>query len=78
MFYHSRDPAIAVEMVNLKFEASQKCDVQHAFVARILDGVQSATSVSADAMNAMAVSLAVERSLNSNAWEPVHYARSHT
>lgn len=79
VYYHSRDPAIALEMVNLKFDAAQKGDVQHAFVARILDGAQSTVSVSAaDAMNAMAVSLAVERSLNSNAWEPVHYARSHT
>ena len=76
-YYRSRDPASAVELVNLKSDSTHKGDVQHAFVARILDGTPSAVSA-ADTMNAMAVSLAVERSLVSNAWEPVHYARSHT
>ena len=75
--YHSRDAAIPVELVNLNYDASLKGNVQRAFVSRILDGTPAEVSA-ADALNAMAVSLAVERSLSTNVWEPVQYARSHT
>ena len=76
-YYSSRDPAVTVELVNLASDATQKKAVLDSFVTHILDGTPASVSA-ADSMNAMAVSLAVERSLNSNAWEPVHYARSHT
>ena len=73
-FYQSRDSKHGVEQTNLVYEKQAKGEVQRAFISQILDGISPEISL-ADVMNAMAVSLAVERSLRSGAWEPVRYAR---
>ena len=72
-FYQSRDPKDPAEKVHLAYESSQKGGVQQAFVGQILDGTPAEVS-KGDVMNAMAVSLAVERSLRSHDWESVRYA----
>lgn len=73
-FYHSSDPEHPAEKVHLKYEKDAKGDVQRAFVAQILDGTPAEVSIS-EVMNAMAVSLTVERSLCTSQWETVRYAR---
>ena len=72
-FYQSRDPRDPVEKVHLAYDSEKKRGVQQAFVAQILDGTPAEVS-KVEVMNAMAVSLAVERSLRSNDWESVRYA----
>lgn len=71
-FYHSRDPQAAVEELRLEYVREAKLGVQQAFIAHILDGVPPEVS-QADVLNAMAVSLAIERSLRTAQWETVRY-----
>ena len=73
-FYQSRDSKHGVEKTNLAYDKEAKGEVQRAFISQILDGMSPEISL-ADVMNAMAVSLAIERSLRSAVWEPVRYAR---
>ncbi len=75
MFYSSRSPTVPAEKIQLTYSKATKGDVQRAFVASLLDGTPPEVSL-ADVMDAMAVSLAIERSLRSRNWEPVRYARS--
>jgi predicted dehydrogenase len=75
VLYRSRDPQADIEKVQMTYSREAKADVQRSFVAHILDGRPPDVSI-AEVMNAMAVSLAVERSLRSHRWEPVIYARS--
>ena len=72
VYYSSRDAKQELENINLKFETQAKGDVQRSFVSQILDGVRPDVS-ERDVLNAMAVSLAIERSLRSNSWETVNY-----
>jgi predicted dehydrogenase len=72
VFYDSRDPKASVQKINLQFETYSKGDLQRSFVSQILDGTCAEVSIS-DVMNTMAVSLAVERSLNSQKWDNVLY-----
>jgi predicted dehydrogenase len=75
VFYRSRDPQAEVEQLHLPYERAAKADVQRSFVAHILDGTPADVSM-AEVLDVMAVSLAIERSMNSHRWEPVRYART--
>ena len=74
-YYQSRDPRNGVEKTNLAYDKEAKGEVQRAFVSHILDGTNQEITMS-DVLNAMAISLAVERSLQSRAWESVRYAHA--
>jgi len=76
-FYDSRDPQAPAEELQSAYAREAKLGVQQAFVAHILDGAPPEVS-QAEVLNAMAVSLAVERSLRTAQWEPVRYPRSGT
>lgn len=73
-FYDSRDPNRLPENLHLTYDQKFKGDVQRAFIAHILDGEPIEVSMY-DVMNAMAVSLAVERSLKSRCWEVIRDVR---
>lgn len=73
-FYQSRDPQVLPEVI-LPRQHDAKRDVQRAFVAQLLDGMPGLVSTE-DVLAAMAVSLAVERSLSSHRWEEVEYAHA--
>jgi predicted dehydrogenase len=73
VFYTSRDPQVSAESLRLEYPKHLKVDVQRAFVAHILDDVPAEVSA-AEVMDAMAVSLAIERSLQSRKWERVRYS----
>jgi predicted dehydrogenase len=75
LFYSSRDPLAASEDVHLAYPTNAKGDVQRSFVRHILDGTPANVDLAA-VMNAMATSLAIERSLCSGAWEAVRPAES--
>ncbi len=75
VFYHSRDPGVPAERIALSYPKAAKGDVQRTFIAHILDDTPPEVSLT-DVMNAMSVSLAVERSMRSRNWEPVRYAQS--
>jgi predicted dehydrogenase len=69
-YFHSRDPEAVPEPVADAYPGAAKGDLLPSFVAHILDG--SPLEVSAeDVLSAMAVSLAVERSLSSGKPEQV-------
>lgn len=74
VFYHSREPDSPAEKIHLHYAKESKADVQRAFVAHILDGTPAEVSIG-EVMNAMAVSLAVERSLRTCQWEAPCYPR---
>lgn len=76
MFYQSRDSQTPPEVTPPTYEHEAKGDVQRAFVTQLLDGTPGVVSAG-DVLNAMAVSLAVERSLRTSRWEHVRYARAH-
>jgi len=73
-FYNSRESTQKAEHIRLAYESEAKGEVQRTFISSILDGTLPEVSC-ADVMNAMAVSLAVERSLYSGSWEVVRYSR---
>jgi predicted dehydrogenase len=73
VFYHSRDPEHIHEGMHLDYPQDAKGDLLRAFVCRILDCTPAGVSTN-DVMDAMAVSLAVERSLRTRKWESVRYA----
>jgi predicted dehydrogenase len=75
VFYSSRDPGAASEALQLPYLASAKGEVQRSFVQHLLDGTPAIVDLAA-VMNAMATSLAIERSLRSGAWEAVRPAES--
>jgi predicted dehydrogenase len=74
VFYHSRDPEHIHEGTHLEYPQDAKGDLLRAFVCRLLDGTRVGVSTS-EVMDAMAVSLAVERSLRTHEWESVRYAQ---
>jgi predicted dehydrogenase len=71
-YYNSRNPEDKPELINLKFDNILKGGVQKAFVSQILDGSLGEVKYS-EIINAMAVSLAIERSLQSGKSEIVRY-----
>jgi predicted dehydrogenase len=71
-YYSDRDPAVPPEAFSLQYLTSEKTQVQRSFVAQILDAARAEVSVM-DVLGVMAVSLAIERSLKSGAWEQVAY-----
>lgn len=73
-YYSSRDEHVVPERIQLAYPKTAKGDVQRAFLAHILDGTPPEVRA-AEVMDAMAVSLAIERSLRSHRWEPVRYGR---
>jgi len=74
-YFHSRDPEAAVERVTDAYPGAAKGDMLPSFVAHVLEG--SAPEVSKkDVLDAMAVSLAIERALGSGRPEKVLYAVS--
>jgi predicted dehydrogenase len=75
VFYGSRDPQVPPEQIHLQYAATEKVSVQRSFVASILDGSPSDVSEE-EVLSAMAVSLAIERSLRSGQWETVRHPRS--
>jgi predicted dehydrogenase len=72
VFYGSRDPKVPPEAVDAAEDVEFRDGVQRAFIRQILEGVPGVV-VARDVLDAMAVSLAVERSLTSGRWEPVRY-----
>ncbi len=73
VFYHSCDPERIHEGTHLDYPQDAKGDLLRAFVHRLLDGTPAGVSTN-EVMDAMAVSLAVERSLRTRKWESVRYA----
>lgn len=74
IYYHSRDPAATPECIKSSHSKPPKGDMLRAFVAHILDGTPPDVGIS-EVMDAMAVSLAIERSLRSGRWEAARYGR---
>ena len=74
--YRSRDPEMAPDVTREVYEHDTKGDILRAFVTQVLEGTPGIVSA-ADVLDAMAVSLAIERSLATGQWEPVCYARAH-
>jgi predicted dehydrogenase len=74
-YFHSRDLAAPSEPVNDPYPGAAKGDMLPSFIGHVLDG--SAAEVSTkDVLDAMAVSLAIERALKTGRPEPVRYAIS--
>jgi predicted dehydrogenase len=72
-YFHSRDPGTKPESVTDPYPGAAKGDMLPSFIAHILDG--SAPDVTTrEVLDAMAVSLAVEKSLNTELPESVRYA----
>ena len=65
---------VNVDKQNLKFENIKKIEVQKSFISSILDGTKPEVT-SQEVLDVMAVSLAIEKSLNSNNWESVKYIK---
>ena len=74
-YFHSRDPAAKPEAVTDAYPGAAKGDMLPSFIAHVLDGTQAEVSKS-DVLDAMAVSLAIQRSLASGKPEKVRYAVS--
>jgi predicted dehydrogenase len=74
-YFHSRDPAAAPEPVTDVYPGAAKGDMLPSFIAHVLDGGQPEVSKS-DVLDAMGVSLAIQRSLVSGRPEKVRYAVS--
>ena len=72
-YYRSRDPGTPPEVTQGAYEHDANGDVLRSFIARILNGTPGLVSAG-DVLDAMAVSLAVERSLRTGRWEQVQYA----
>jgi predicted dehydrogenase len=72
-YFLSRDPAAASETVSDPYPSAAKGDMLPAFVAHVLDGSEPEVN-SSDVLDAMAVSLTIERSLSSGCPEKVRYA----
>jgi len=73
-YYHSRDPVAAIEKINLPYKNEQKGAVQKSFISQILDGTKEDVAKE-DVFRSMAISLAIENSLNSGNWEEVKYGK---
>jgi predicted dehydrogenase len=73
-YFHSRDPAANPEAVADPYPGTAKGDILPSFIAHILGG-KTPDVTTRDVLDAMAVSLAIEKSLNSGKPELVHYAR---
>jgi predicted dehydrogenase len=71
-YYESRNPEVPLQELPTQYSKFDKTLVQRSFVAQILDAAVSEVSV-VDVVGAMAVSLAIERSLKSGRWEQVIY-----
>ncbi len=71
-YFSDRNPAVPPEDLSFQYLTSEKTQVQRSFVSQILDAAPAEVSAM-DVMNAMAVSLAIERSLKSGHWEQVTY-----
>ena len=74
--YRSRDPEMAPDVTREVYEHDTKGDILRAFVTQVLEGTPGIVSA-AGVLDAMAVSLAIERSMGTGQWEPVCYARAH-
>jgi predicted dehydrogenase len=72
-YFTSRDPAAPPELLADAYPGAAKGDMLPSFVAHILDGSEPDVSHK-DVLDAMAVSLAIERSHNSGRPEKVRYA----
>jgi len=72
-YYHTRDPKVAPEGIDDIYPGTQKGDVIPSFVAHILDGSKPEVD-SADVLEAMAVSLAIENSIKTGGTVSVEYA----
>lgn len=72
-YFHSRDPEAVPEPVTDAYPGAAKGDMLPSFVAHVLEGSPPEVSKK-DVLDAMAVSLAIERALDSGCPEPVHYA----
>jgi predicted dehydrogenase len=73
-YYDSRDPAASVENINFPYKSNEKVGVQKSFIAEILDGNKEDISKQ-DVFRSMAVSLAIENSLDSGEWEAIRYGK---
>ena len=72
-YFHSRDPTAVSEAVTDSYPGAAKGDMLPSFVAHVLDGSEPEVS-SGEVLDAMAVSLAIERSLADGRPEKVRYA----
>lgn len=75
VYYNSRDPEAVAEKVHLPYLRDEKGAVQKTFIAQILDGLKEDVTRQ-DVFRSMAVSLAVEKSLESGNWEKIEYGKS--
>jgi len=75
VYYDSRDPRVPGEKVNMPFLTEEKGAVQKSFIAQILDGHKEDVSKQ-EVFRSMAVSLAIEKSLETGKWESVRYGKS--
>ncbi len=73
-YYKSRDSDVNVDKLNLKFENIKKIEVQKSFISSILNGTKPEVT-SQEVLDVMAISLAIEKSLNTNNWESVKYIK---
>jgi predicted dehydrogenase len=74
-YFHSRDPAAAPQAVTDPYPGAAKGDMLPSFIAHVLDSGEAEISKS-DVLDAMAVSLSIQRSLASGRPEPVRYVVS--
>lgn len=74
-YFHSRDPEAPSEPVADPYPGAAKGDMLPSFVAHVLDGTAPEVTQK-DVLDAMAVSLAIERALSSGRPEQVRYAAS--
>ncbi len=73
-YYKSRDSDVNEDKLNLQFQNLKKIEVQKSFISSILDGTKPEVT-SQEVLDVMAISLAIEKSLNSNNWESVKYIK---
>lgn len=70
VLYRSRDPEATPEVARHTSPENDKGNILRTFVTQLLEGPPGIVSA-ADVLSAMAVSLAIERSLGTGRWEPV-------
>tara|TARA_A100001015_G_scaffold319008_1_gene440622 strand:- start:1930 stop:2961 length:1032 start_codon:yes stop_codon:yes gene_type:complete len=71
-YFHSRDPSADVEKINDTYPGASKGDMLPSFVKSLLDGTPAEISEK-EVLDAMAVSLAIEKSIKTKKLEQVDY-----
>ena len=72
IIYNERGNGNNKELINNKFDNSKKINVLKSFISSILENQNPDVSAQ-EVIDIMAISLAIEKSLVSNKWEPVKY-----